>query len=62
MTEAALALHNVLLTGGDPLLMSTRRLVEIIESLRAIRHVRIIRLGSKMAAFDPWPISITHAS
>jgi len=45
---------NVLLTGGDPLLMSTRRLVEIFEALSAIDHVRIIRIGSKMPAFDPW--------
>ena len=45
--------NNVLLTGGDPLLMSTRRLVEIFEALRAIPHVRIIRLGTKMPAFDP---------
>jgi KamA family protein len=47
---------NVLLTGGDPLLMSTRRLTEIFEALRAIPHVRIIRIGSKMPAFDPWRI------
>ena len=47
---------NVLLTGGDPLLMSTRRLVEIFEALRAIPHVKIIRLGSKMPAFDPWRV------
>jgi lysine 2,3-aminomutase len=47
---------NVLLTGGDPLLMSTRRIVEIIEALRAIPHVTIIRIGSKMPAFDPWRI------
>jgi len=47
---------NVLLTGGDPLLMSTRRLTEIIEALRAIDHVKIIRIGSKMPAFDPWRI------
>ncbi len=46
--------RNVLLTGGDPLLMSTRRLVEIIEALRRIEHVEIIRIGSKMPAFDPW--------
>jgi len=45
---------NVLLTGGDPLLMSTRRLTEILESLRKIDHVRIIRIGTKMPAFDPW--------
>jgi len=47
---------NVLLTGGDPLLMSTRRIVEILEKLREIPHVRIIRIGSKMPAFDPFRI------
>jgi lysine 2,3-aminomutase len=47
---------NVLLTGGDPLLMSTRRLVEIFKALREIPHVRIIRIGSKMPAFDPWRV------
>ncbi|MCH7995807.1 MAG: 4Fe-4S cluster-binding domain-containing protein, partial [Planctomycetes bacterium] len=47
-------IRNVLLTGGDPLLMSTRRLGEIFEALRAIPHVEIIRIGSKMPAFDPW--------
>lgn len=47
---------NVLLTGGDPLLMSTRRLVEIFEALRAIPHVQVIRLGSKMPAFDPYRV------
>ena len=47
---------NVLLTGGDPLLMSTRRLVEIFEALREFEHVRIIRIGSKMPAFDPWRV------
>ena len=44
---------NVLLTGGDPLLLSTRRLTEIIENLRAIEHVQIIRIGTKMTAFAP---------
>ncbi len=47
---------NVLLTGGDPLLLSTRRLREIITALRAIPHVQIIRIGSKIPAFDPWRI------
>lgn len=47
-------IREVLLTGGDPLLMSTRRLVEIFEALREIPHVEIIRIGSKMPAFDPW--------
>lgn len=47
---------NVLLTGGDPLMLSTRRLTAIIERLRKIEHVRIIRIGSKMPAFWPWRI------
>lgn len=47
---------NVLLTGGDPLLMSTRRLTDIFRKLRAIPHVKIIRIGSKMPAFDPYRV------
>ncbi len=47
---------NVLLTGGDPLLMSVRRLSDIFDQLRDIPHVKIIRIGSKMPAFDPWRI------
>ena len=47
-------ISNVLLTGGDPLLMSTRRIAQIINELATIEHVRIVRIGSKMPAFDPW--------
>jgi len=50
------AITNVLLTGGDPLFLSTRRLGEILENLRAIPHVSIIRIGSKMPAFNPYRI------
>jgi KamA family protein len=49
--------NNVLLTGGDPLLMSPRRLAEILSKLRAIPHVRIIRIGSKIPAFDPFRLT-----
>jgi lysine 2,3-aminomutase len=47
---------NVLLTGGDPLLLSTRRLSRILESLRQIPHVQVIRIGSKIPAYNPWRI------
>ena len=47
---------NVLLTGGDPLIMGTRRLAEIITALREIDHVKIIRIGSKMPAFNPFRV------
>ncbi|HEY8394653.1 MAG TPA: KamA family radical SAM protein, partial [Thermaerobacter sp.] len=44
---------NVLLTGGDPLMLSPRRLDQILSALRAIPHVRIIRIGTKIPAFEP---------
>lgn len=47
---------NVLLTGGDPLIMSTAKLERIISSLRRIDHVHIIRIGTKMPAFNPYRI------
>lgn len=49
-------ISNVLLTGGDPLIMSTSKLEPIIRQLREIRHVQIIRIGSKMPAFNPFRI------
>ena len=47
---------NVLLTGGDPLVLDTGRLRDILNRLREIRHVRIIRIGTKMPAYDPYRI------
>ena len=49
-------ISNVLLTGGDPLIRSTEWLTEIISKLREIEHVKIIRIGSKMVAFNPYRI------
>ena len=46
-------INNVLLTGGDPLMLSTARLRSLIEKLREIDHVRIIRIGTKIPAFNP---------
>lgn len=47
---------NVLLTGGDPLVMSTAKLEKIIRPLRKIDHVNIIRIGTKIPAFNPYRI------
>lgn len=49
-------LNNILLTGGDPLVMSTGKLEKIIVQLREIDHVHIIRIGSKIPAFNPYRI------
>jgi lysine 2,3-aminomutase len=45
---------DVLLTGGDPLLLSTPRLARVLRSLRDIPHVRTVRIGTKMPAFNPY--------
>ncbi|MCK9277156.1 MAG: KamA family radical SAM protein, partial [Methanoculleus sp.] len=47
---------NVLLTGGDPLVLDTGRLRDILARLREIEHVRIIRIGTKMPAYYPYRI------
>jgi lysine 2,3-aminomutase len=49
-------INNVLLSGGDPMIMSTGKLEKIVSQLREIDHVRIIRIGSKMVAFDPFRV------
>jgi len=47
-------ISNVLITGGDPLVASTKKIRPLIESLRKIDHVKVIRLGTKMTAFNPY--------
>lgn len=49
-------INNVLLTGGDSLILATSKLRSILERLRAIEHVKIIRLGSKIPVFNPMRI------
>ncbi len=49
-------INNVLLTGGDPLILATFKLRKILESLAEVPHVRIVRIGSKMLAVNPFRI------
>ncbi len=49
-------INNVLLTGGDPLVMSTGKLENIIRQLRGIDHVQVIRIGTKIPVFNPYRI------
>lgn len=49
-------ISDVLVTGGDPLLMSTRQLRIVIGKLRKIDHVQVIRIGSKLPAFNPYRV------
>jgi lysine 2,3-aminomutase len=47
---------NVLLTGGDPLALATSKLTEIIQRLREIDHVQIIRIGTRVPVFNPYRV------
>jgi len=44
---------EVILTGGDPLALSARRLREIVRALDAIEHVGVIRIHSRVPVADP---------
>lgn len=49
-------INNVLLTGGDSLILATPKIRMILERLREMEHVKIIRFGSKMPVFNPMRI------
>src|SRR5215207_4616197 len=44
---------EVILTGGDPLMLSPRRLAEIMTDLAAIDHVRIVRIHTRVPVAAP---------
>lgn len=44
---------EVILTGGDPLMLSPRRLAEIMADLAGIEHVRIVRIHTRVPVADP---------
>jgi lysine 2,3-aminomutase len=48
---------EVILTGGDPLMLSPRRLTEIMADLAAIDHVKIIRIHTRVPTVDPARVS-----
>jgi KamA family protein len=49
-------IDNVLMTGGDPLLISPKKLARMFEIVFSVPHIRVIRLGTKIPAFDPMRI------
>ena len=48
---------EVILSGGDPLVMSPRRLRDIAAALAAIEHVRVIRIHTRLPVADPEKIT-----
>ncbi|MBB3594569.1 lysine 2,3-aminomutase [Rhizobium sp. BK529] len=47
---------EVILTGGDPLVLSPRRLGEILGQLATIEHVKIVRFHTRVPVVDPQKI------
>ena len=48
---------EVILTGGDPLVLSARRLRDIVNALGAIEHVKIIRVHTRVPVVEPGRIT-----
>ncbi len=44
---------EVILTGGDPLILSPRRLRDVAEKLAAMDHVKVLRIHSRVPVVDP---------
>ncbi|MBF0614124.1 MAG: KamA family radical SAM protein [Magnetococcales bacterium] len=50
-------IREVLVSGGDPLLLSTARLTALLSRLRAIPHVELVRLGSRIPMVLPMRVT-----
>ena len=46
-------IRDVIMSGGDPLLLSDRRIDEICKRLRAIPHLEVLRIGSRIPCHLP---------
>lgn len=55
------AIREVILTGGDPLMLSPRRLGEIIARLSAIPHIETLRIHTRVPVAEPERLSDTLA-
>ena len=51
------AIRDVLLSGGDPLILSDKKLESIISRLRRIPHVEIVRIGTRVPVTLPMRIT-----
>jgi lysine 2,3-aminomutase len=56
------AIRDVILSGGDPLLLEDEQLAELLAALRAIPHVEIIRIGTRVPVTFPERITRKLAS
>lgn len=48
---------EVILTGGDPFVLSARQMGEILQGLQAIPHVKVVRFHTRVPIADPGRVS-----
>jgi len=55
--EARPGIHEVILTGGDPLTLADGRLLALLARLAAIPHLRSLRIHTRMPVVNPFRIT-----
>lgn len=50
-------IRDVLISGGDPLILSDRHIEHLLARLRAIRHIELLRVGTRVPVFLPQRIT-----
>lgn len=56
------AVREVILTGGDPLMLSPRRLGNILQTLAGIPHIELLRIHSRVPVADPARVTAALAA
>ncbi len=51
--EEHVEIRDVIMSGGDPLLLSDRRIEDLCKRLRAIPHLEVLRIGSRVPCHLP---------
>ncbi len=52
-------IREVLISGGDPLTLTDERLIDIVEKLRRIDHIELIRIGTRV--FTVYPLRVNKS-
>jgi KamA family protein len=49
-------INNVLISGGDPMMLPTAYLSKVLDRLQKMDHIKFFRIGTKMVVYDPFRI------
>jgi lysine 2,3-aminomutase len=59
--RARAGVREVIVSGGDPLVLSDERLEEILAALRSVPHVRILRIATRALVTNPMRVTVALA-